>query len=198
MNNIEKIKELRQITGVSISACKKAIEASQTIEQACLYLRKHGEKVAKKKAKRIVSEGRVHSYVHGDGKISVSIEVNCETDFAAQTFDFKRLVKDLSMHIAAMNPSYIDREDVPEFVLEQEHSIIESQLMMMDKASHVKEKIKEGFLDKFYQRTCLLDQAYYKDDDQTVRDVINAKIGKLGENIIIKRFCRYELGESIT
>lgn len=102
------------------------------------------------------------------------------------------------MHIAAMNPSYIDREDVPEFVLEQEHSIIESQLMMMDKASHVKEKIKKGFLDKFYQRTCLLDQVYYKDDDQTVRDVINAKIGKLGENIIIKRFCRYELGEGIT
>jgi len=192
------IKELREQTGVGMMDCKKALtEAAGNLEKALDILRQKGLAMAAKKASREASEGLIGSYIHM-GKIGVLVEVNCETDFVAKTDDYKDLVKDISMHIAASNPSYVNREDVPADVIEKEKAIYASQIE--NKPPQVVEKIIEGKLEKFYADTCLMDQIFVKDPDgrKTIKDVIVEKVAKLGENILIKRFVRYQLGEKVS
>ncbi|MGD0884239.1 MAG: translation elongation factor Ts [Thermodesulfovibrionales bacterium] len=191
----DKVKELREKTGAGMMECKKALtEANGDSEKAVVVLRQKGLATASKKAGRSASEGSVGSYIHMD-RIGVLVEVNCETDFVARTDDFKNLVKDISMHIAAANPSYTAREDVPPDVIENEKAIYRAQVA--GKAAQVVEKIVEGKLEKFFGDTCLLDQVFIKDPDQkrTIKDLVTEKIAKLGENIVVRRFVRFQLGE---
>ena len=191
----EMVKDLREKTGAGIMECKKALTDSKgDSEKAVVLLRQKGLAGAVKKAGRLASEGIISSYIHM-WKIGVMVEVNCETDFVARTEDFKELVKDVAMHIAAANPLYISADDVPQDVIEREKEIYRAQTK--DKPQHIAEKIVEGKLEKFYTETCLLEQIFIKDADQkkTIRDIITEKIAKLGENIIVRRFVRYQLGE---
>jgi elongation factor Ts len=189
------VKELREQTGAGMMDCKKALtEAEGSIEKARDILRQKGLAMASKKTGREASEGLISSYIHMN-KIGVMIEVNCETDFVAKTDEFKTLVKDVAMHIAASNPSYLKREDVPADIVEKEQAIYVSQIT--NKPPHITEKIVEGKLEKFYEETCLMDQIFVKDQEQKkkVKDLIVEKIAQLGENIVIKRFVRFQLGE---
>lgn len=189
------VKELREKTGAGMMECKKALQESNgDFEKAVTLLRQKGLASASKKAGRTASEGLVSSYIHMD-RIGVLVEVNCETDFVARTEDFKNLVKDIAMHIAAANPVYISREQVPLETIEREKEIYRAQIS--GKPPQVVEKIIEGKLEKFYNDTCLLDQVFIKDPEQKmkVRDLINEKIAKLGENIVVRRFARFQLGE---
>lgn len=192
----ELVKNLREKTGAGMMECKKALtESNGDIEKAVDLLRQKGLATALKKAGRIASEGLVDSYIHM-GKLGTIVEVNCETDFVARTDDFRELVKDIAMHIAAANPQFLSREEVPHDVLEREKEVYRAQVS--DKPAHVMEKIIEGKLEKFYTETCLLDQIFIKDPDQKkkVQELVTDKIAKLGENIIIRRFARFQLGES--
>jgi elongation factor Ts len=189
------IRELREKTGAGMMECKKALtESNGDFEKAIDFLRQKGLATAVKKAGRTASEGLVESYIHM-GKIGTLIEVNCETDFVARTEDFKELVRDIAMQIAAANPLYLSREDVPQEVIEREKEIYRVQVA--GKPPQVMEKILEGKLDKYYTDVCLLDQVFIKDADQKkkIKDLITEKIAKLGENIIIRRFARFQLGE---
>lgn len=191
----DSVKELREQTGAGLMDCKKAlIEAGGSIENAVDILRQKGLAMAAKKASREASEGVIGSYIHMD-KIGVLIEVNCETDFVAKTDDFRRLVKDIAMHIAASNPFYLKREDIQPDVIEKEKNIYAAQIT--NKPPHVVEKIVEGKLEKFYTDFCLLEQIFVKDTEQKkkVKDIITETVAKLGENIIVKRFVRFQLGE---
>ncbi|MFA6054922.1 MAG: translation elongation factor Ts [Thermodesulfovibrionales bacterium] len=193
----EMVKDLRDKTGVGMMECKKALtESNGDFEKAIDLLRQKGLATASKKAGRTASEGLIESYIHM-GKIGTMIEVNCETDFVARTDDFKQLVKDIAMHIAAATPVYLSREDVPQDVLEREKEIYKVQVA--NKPSQVVEKIIEGKLEKFYTDFCLLDQIFIKDTDQKmkIKDLITEKIAKLGENIMIKRYARFQLGEAL-
>jgi elongation factor Ts len=189
------IKELREQTGVGMMDCKKAlVEARGDMQKAVEILRLKGLAMASKKAHRTVSEGIIGSYIHMD-KIGVLIEVNCETDFVAKTEEFKEFVKDIAMHIAASSPVYLSRKDIPNEVIEKEKEIYASQIE--NKPLHVIEKIVEGKLEKFYTEQCLMDQIFIKDPEQKkrIKDVLVEKIARLGENIVIKRFARFQLGE---
>ncbi len=189
------IKELRVQTGVGMMDCKKALtEASGDFDRAVDILRQKGLALASKKASREASEGLIGSYIHM-GRIGVLVELNCETDFVAKTDDFQELVKDIAMHIAAANPSYVKKEDVPAGVIEKEKEIYASQIT--GKPPHVAGKIVEGKLEKFYSDTCLMEQIFVKDPEQKrkIRDLIAEKIARLGENILVKRFARFQLGE---
>jgi len=190
----ELVKNLREKTGAGMMECKKALTGSNgDFEKAVDLLRQKGLASAVKKAGRTASEGLVESYIHM-GKLGTMIEVNCETDFVAKTDDFKELAKDIAMHIAAANPLYLTREDVPQEVLEREKEIYKAQVA--GKPAQVVEKIIEGKLEKFFSDTCLVDQIFIKDPDQKkkVKDLVTEKIAKLGENIIIRRFARFQLG----
>ena len=192
----EVVKNLREKTGAGMMECKKALtESSGDFEKAIDLLRQKGLATALKKAGRTASEGLIYSYIHM-GRIGTMVEVNCETDFVARTDDFKELVKDIAMHIAAGNPLYLTREDVPQDVLEREKEIYKAQVE--GKPLQVVEKIIEGKLEKFYADACLLDQIFIKDPDQkkTIKALITEKIAKFGENIIIRRFARFQLGET--
>ena len=192
----EMVRTLREKTGAGMMECKKALtESNGDFERAVSLLRQKGLASAEKKAGRVTSEGIIGSYIHM-GKIGTMVEINCETDFVARTEDFKELVKDISMHIAAANPSYISRDEVPQDVIEIEKEIYRVQIK--DKPQHVIEKIVEGKLDKFYTDTCLLDQIFIKDPEQKkkIKDLISDNIARLGENIVIRRFVRFQLGES--
>jgi elongation factor Ts len=192
------VKELREQTGAGMMDCKKALtEAGGDMGKALDVLRKKGLAKAAGKASREASDGLVTSYIHMGGKLGVLLEVNCETDFVAKTEDFQQLVKDIAMHIAAAGPAYVTREDVPSDVIEKEKEIYASQVE--NKPPQVVEKIVEGKLEKFYSDTCLVDQVFVKDPDQKqkIRDLIVEKIAKLGENIVIRRFVRFQLGERI-
>ncbi|HKZ57296.1 MAG TPA: translation elongation factor Ts [Thermodesulfovibrionales bacterium] len=192
----EMVRTLREKTGAGMMECKKALtESNGDFERAVSLLRQKGLASAEKKAGRMTSEGIIGSYIHM-GKIGTMVEINCETDFVARTEDFKELVKDISMHIAAANPSYISRDEVPQDVIENEKEIYRVQIK--DKPQHVIEKIVEGKLDKFYTDTCLLDQIFIKDPEQKkkIKDLISDNIARLGENIVIRRFVRFQLGES--
>lgn len=192
------VKELRSRTGAGIMDCKKALgESEGDLERAIEYLRKKGLSAAAKKAGRIASEGLVSSYIHAGGKIGVMVEVNCETDFVARNEEFIGLVKDIAMHIAAARPVYLQREDVPQDVLEREGRIFREQALDSGKPEKVVEKIVEGRLEKFFAEAVLLEQAFVKDTDVTIADLITRNIAKIGENIRIRRFVRYELGEGI-
>jgi len=190
-----RVKELREKTGAGMMECKKALtESNGDFEKAIDCLRQKGLATAAKKASRSASEGLVSSYIHMD-KIGVLLEVNCETDFVAKTDDFKGLVKDIALHIAAANPSYLSHEDVPQDVIEREKDIYRAQVV--NKPPQVVEKIVTGKLDKFFSDMCLLEQAFVKDPEQKlkVKELVTEKIAKLGENIVIRRFVRFQLGE---
>jgi elongation factor Ts len=190
------VKELREKTGAPMMDCKQALtEAKGDMEQAVVVLRKRGVSVAAKKAARVTSEGSVTSYIHAGGKIGVLLELNCESDFVARTEDFKELLHDISMHIAATDPKYIRREDVTSEDYEREKEIYRSQAAATGKPANVVEKIVEGKMAKFYEEVCLLDQPFIKEQTISVSQLIATKIGKLGENISVRRFARFKVGE---
>jgi len=191
------IQELRAKTGLGIMKCKNALkETGGDIDAAIEHLRKKGLADASKKAHRTTSEGRVGYYIHHSGKLGVLVEVQCETDFVAKTDDFEEITRDIAMHIASMNPIYVDHEDVPENVLDKEREIYRSQVAEMgNKPANIIDKIVEGKLSKFYSLVCLMDQPFVKDDSMTIREYLKGKIAKLGENMVIKRFARIALGE---
>jgi len=190
------VKELRERTGTGMMECKTAlVEASGNLDEAISILRKKGLSAGAKKAHRETSEGLVGSYIHVGGKIGVMVEVNCETDFVARTNDFQQLVKDISMHVAASAPRFVAREDVTADVLEAERVIYREQAAKTGKPAQVVEKIVEGKIEKFYAETCLLEQPFVKDPAITVKDLVSSFIGKLGENIRVRRFARFVLGE---
>jgi len=192
------IKELRERTGAGMLDCKKALtEKEGDMEKAIEYLREKGLAAAAKKAGRIASEGIVESYIHGGGRIGVLVEVNCETDFVAKTPAFRELVKDIAMQIAASRPEYVSKEDVPEEVLEKERQILRNQALNEGKPEKIADKMVEGRIEKYYKDTCLLEQQYIKNPDIAVSQLIMESIAKIGENIKVRRFARYELGEGI-
>jgi elongation factor Ts len=190
------VKELREKSGVGIMDCKKALkECEGNIDKAIDYLRKKGIATAKKRGGRSTSEGQVQSYIHAGGKIGVLVEVNCETDFSGKTEDFTEFVKNIAMHIAASNPISIDREGIPPEIIEREKDIYSSQAKETGKPEKVIEKIVEGKMNKFYSESTLLEQQYVRNPDMTIQDLLNEMIAKTGENIVINRFTRYQLGE---
>lgn len=190
------VKELREKTGAGIMDCKKAlVDAAGDMEKAIDLLRQKGLAIAAKKSSREAREGIVGSYIHAGGKIGVLVEVNCETDFVAKNQEFQELVKDIAMQIAWSNPPYLNREDVPEDVLERERNIYRNQAKESGKPDHIIEKIVEGKIEKFLTDVCLVEQPFIKDQSITVRDLINQKIAKIGENIVVKRFVRFQVGE---
>jgi len=192
------VKDLRQRTGAGVMDCKAALnEAQGDMEAAIEHLRRKGLASAAKKAGRIATDGLVSAYIHAGGKIGVLVEVNCETDFVARTADFQAFVKNIAMHIAAANPQYIRREEVPPDVLEREKRIYRTQALDSGKPEKVIDKIVEGKLERFYSEACLLEQTYVKDSDLTIKDVLDALIAKIGENIAVRRFARFQLGEGL-
>ena len=192
------VKELREKTGAGMMDCKKVLqEADGNMEKAMELLREKGLAKAEKKADRIAAEGLVEAYIHANGRIGVLVEVNCETDFVAKTDDFKEFVKDIAMQIAALNPKYVRREDVPESEVNKEREILKNQALQEGKPEHIVDKMVEGRLGKFYERVCLLEQPFIKDGDKTIDELVKEKIAKIGENISIRRFTRYEFGEGL-
>ncbi len=191
------IKELREKTGVGIMDCKMALkECDGDINKAIDYLRKKGIATAKKRSSRTTSQGQVMSYIHAGGKIGVLVEVNCETDFTGKNEEFASFVKDLAIQIAATSPAAIDRENIPQDILEKEREIYASQAKELGKPEKMIEKIVEGKLKKFFSEACLLEQPFVKNPDITIQDLINEMIAKTGENIVMCRFVRFQLGES--
>ena len=192
------VKDLREKTGAGMMDCKKALaEAGGDLEKAVDYLRQKGLATAARRAGRVASEGQIGSYVHAGGKLGVMVEVNCETDFVAKTDDFRAFAKDMAMHIAASNPLYIRRENVPPEALEREREIYRAQAREARKPEKIMEKIVEGKLQKFYGEVCLLEQPFIKDPDRTVQDLLNQLIGKLGEKVEVRRFLRFQVGEGM-
>ena len=192
------VKELREITGVGMMECKKAlVETNGNMEQAMEWLRKKGIASAEKKAGRVAAEGIVESYIHMGGKIGVMIEVNCETDFVAKTPEFKAFVRDIAMHIAAANPSYLNRDEVPAGILDKEKEILRAQAINEGKPEKIVDRMVEGRVEKFYKENCLVDQPFVKDPDKTITQYVNERIQMTGENIKIRRFVRYEMGEGL-
>jgi elongation factor Ts len=193
--NAELIKELRVRTNAGIMDCKEALqEADRDLEKAVDYLRKKGLATALKRAGRETSEGVINSYIHAGGRIGVLVEVNCETDFVAKTDEFRDLVKNLAMHVAATKPLGIGREDIPEEILKREEEIYRAQAREMGKPEKILDKIVQGKMEKFYKESCLLEQQYVKDTDLTVQDLIHDMVAKTGESISVRRFTRYQLG----
>jgi elongation factor Ts len=191
----EMVKELRQRTGIGVMECKEALQESQgDIDKAIAILRKKGYARAKEKMSRETPQGLVQSYIHLDGKLGVLVEVNCESDFVARNEEFRELVKNIAMQIAAANPRFVSAEEIPAAELEEEREIIRAQLKDMQKPPQIIEKIVEGKLKKFYEEVCLLHQPYIKDDKITVQQLIASSIAKIGENIKVRRFARFELG----
>lgn len=192
------VKELREKTGVGIMECKEALTSTDgDMEEAIKLLRKKGLSAAAKKAGRITAEGAVGSYIHAGGKIGVLIEVNCETDFVGQNEEFQTLVKDLAMHIAAAEPRFVSREEVTEDILKEEREIYREQALASGKPEKVVEKIVDGKMNKFFEEYCLLDQPYVKETSTTVGQMISGMIAKIGENISVRRFVRFRLGEGL-
>ncbi len=192
------VKELRERTGAGMMDCKKALSATDgDLEKAIDFLREKGLAAAAKKAGRVAAEGLVEAYIHGGGRIGVLVEVNCETDFVAKTDAFKELVKDIAMHIAATNPSYLKREEVPTAELENEQAVLAEQARNEGKPEKIIEKMVAGRIEKYYKEVCLMEQPFVKDPDKTISDLITESIAKIGENISIRRFTRYQLGEGI-
>ena len=193
----EKVKELRDKTNAGMMDCKKALkETSGDLEKAIVYLREKGLAVARKRADRAASEGVIQSYIHTGGKLGVMLEVNCETDFVAKTPEFNEFAKNLAMQIAAANPMAIGREDLDAEIVEKEKGILMAQARDSGKPDNVLEKMVEGRLKKFFGEVCLLEQAYVKNPDLAIQDYLNEMRAKTGENIIIRRFTRYQLGAS--
>src|SRR6266404_3184826 len=198
--NAVQVKELREKTGAGMMDCKNAlVDAKGDMEQAIVVLRKKGLASAQKKSARIAAEGMIGHYIHAGGKLGVLVEVNSETDFAARSDDFQVLVKDIAMHIAAQNPLYVRREDVPAEVLEKEKEIYKDQARASGKPANIIDKIAEGKLESYYEMACLYDQKFVKDPagKTTVKELINQFVGKIGENIQVRRFARFKTGEGL-
>src|SRR5271155_4568631 len=194
----KQVKELRDSSGAPMGDCLKALQESKgNMEEAFVILRKRGMASAAKKASRTTNEGAVGTYLHAGGKIGVLLELNCESDFVARTADFQELLKDIAMHIAATDPRYIRREDVTAEDLEREKDIYRSQAAATGKPAPVIEKIVEGKMSKFYEEVCLLDQPFIKDQSFAIKDLIAQKIGKLGENLSVRRFARFKVGDPV-
>ena len=194
--NATMVKELRDRSGAPMMECKAAlVEAKGDLEGAHKILRQRGQATAAKRSAKATSEGAVGSYIHGGGRIGVLVEVNCETDFVARTADFLALIKDLAMHVAASEPRFVDRDEVTEDVLREEREIYRQQAKATGKPDAVVEKIAAGKMEKFYQEFCLMEQPFVRDPNLTVRDVVNGVITKTGENIRVKRFARFVLGQ---
>jgi elongation factor Ts len=194
----QQVKELREKTNAGMMDCKKALaEAAGDLVKAEEILRKKGIASADKKSSRATKEGVVASYIHLQGKVGVLLEVNCETDFVAKNEHFREFVKDITLHVAASNPSFVTREQVPAGLLEKEREIYRAQMQGQNKPANIIEKIVDGKIDKFFSNICLLDQAFIKNPDQTVGELLKSKITELGENLVIRRFTRYMVGEDI-
>lgn len=192
------VKELRERTGAGMMDCKKALgETDGDMDKAVDFLREKGLAAAAKKAGRVAAEGLVEAYIHGGGRIGVMVEINCETDFVAKTEDFKELARDVAMQIAAANPQFVRREEVDPAVLDHEREVLRQQALNEGKPEKIVEKMITGRIEKYYKEVCLMEQPFIKDPDQTIAQLINSKIAKIGENITIRRFARYQLGEGI-
>ncbi len=192
------VKELREATGAGILDCRKALETTGgDFDAAVAYLREKGLAEAAKKMDRAAREGVIEAYVHHGSRVGVILELNCETDFVARTGEFRNLAHDLALHIAFANPRYLSRDQVPAEVVEEERRIYRTQALEEGKPESVVDRIVQGKLEKFYQSVCLLEQAFIKDEDRTVEQVLKEHTALLGENIVVRRFARYELGESI-
>jgi len=193
---LDAIKKLREKTNAGVMDCKKALkEAAGNIEKAIEILRKKGIKLASLRSSRTAKDGRIESYIHMNGKIGVLVEVNCETDFVARNEEFRKFTKDISMQIAAAKPKYVKREEIPDDIQKKEKEILMATIKNKPKAAL--DKILLGKLEKFYEETCLLDQPFIKDPKIKIKDLLNELIAKIGENIVIRRFVRYQLGEDI-
>ena len=192
------VKELREATGVGMMECKKALtETNGDFEKAMEWLRKKGIASAEKKAGRVAAEGVVESYIHMGGKIGVMIEVNCETDFVAKTPEFKNFVRDIAMHIAAANPSYLNREEVPAEILEKEREILRAQALNEGKPEKIVDRMVEGRIKKYYEDNCLMNQKFVKDPDVTISQMVTEKTLTIGEKLSVRRFVRFEMGEGL-
>jgi len=192
----EMVRELREKTGSGIMDCKKALAASKlNFEEAVTFLREKGLASATKRADKATSEGIVGSYIHAGGKVGVLVEVNCETDFVAKTDEFQSFAKDIAMHIAALNPQYVKREDIPQDVIGKERAIYRTQALESGKPEKVVEKMVDGKIEKFFQEVCLLEQSFVKNPDITVKGLLTDIMAKLGENMAVKRFVRFKVGE---
>ena len=192
----QQVKELRERTGAGFMDCRAAlVETSGDLEQAMNVLRKKGQAAAQKKAQRTTSEGLVGSYIHAGGKIGVLAEINCESDFVARTEDFRKLCHDVAMHIAALDPRFLRREEVSQEILDCEREIYRAQASAAGKPEDVIERIVNGKMDKFYEENCLYEQHFIKDESLTVKELIDQAIAKLGENIAVRRFSRFKVGE---
>lgn len=192
------VKELREKTGAGMLDCKKALEeANGDLAKATELLREKGLAAAANKAGRIATEGVCESYIHAGGRIGVLVEINCETDFVAKTDQFKELARDIAMHIAAMNPRYVRREEVPADAIEKEKEILRAQALNEGKPEKIVDKMVEGRIGKYYEEFCLLEQSFVKDPDKTIETILKEKISTIGENISVRRFVRYELGEGM-
>ena len=192
------VKELREITGAGMMDCKKALTQTEgDQEKAVDFLREKGLAAAAKKANRVAAEGAVTSYIHAGGKIGVLVEINCETDFVANTDEFKSFAREIAMQIAAANPACVRREEVDTKELDHEREVLREQALQEGKPEKIVEKMVEGRIEKYYKEVCLMEQPFIKDPDQTVSDLVKSKIAKIGENISIRRFVRYQLGEGI-
>jgi elongation factor Ts len=196
--NAAQVKELRESTGAGIMDCKQALqEAGGDVEKATRVLREKGLAGAQKKAGRIAADGMIDAYIHINNRIGVLLEVNCETDFVARNESFRVMVHDIAMHIAAAKPLYVSSEDIPEAVLEEEREINRSRALQEGKPEQVVDKIVEGRLKKFYEEICLLDQPFVKDPEMTIAELVKQTIAAVGENIIVRRFARFQVGEAI-
>ncbi|MBW6463946.1 MAG: translation elongation factor Ts [Firmicutes bacterium] len=192
------VKALREKTGAGMMDCKKALtETGGNEEKAIDVLREKGLAAAAKRSGRAANQGIIDSYIHLGGKIGVLVEVNCETDFVARNDEFREFVRNLCLQVAATNPAYLTKEDVPESILEKERQIIKAQALNEGKPEKIVEKIIEGRLEKYYRENCLLEQTYVKDEDLTIHALLTNLIAKIGENIVIRRYCRFEIGEGL-
>ncbi len=192
------VKDLRQATGAGILDCRKALEfAEGDFDKAVDYLREKGLAKAAKRVDREAKDGLVFAYIHGGGRIGVLVEVNCETDFVARTDEFKTLVNDIALQIAAMSPKYVKRQDIPAAVIEHERQLYRAQALEEGKPEAVVDRIVDGRMEKFYQEVCLLEQAFIRDEERTIDELVKEQITRTGENIVLRRFARFELGESL-
>ncbi len=192
------VKELRERTGAGMMDCKKALnEVSGDVDKAIDLLREKGLAAAAKKEGRIAAEGIVEAYIHGGGRIGVLLEINCETDFVGKTDEFKQFARDIALQIAAANPLYLVKEDVPVEVLEHEKNILKAQALNEGKPEKIVEKMVVGRIEKYYKEVCLMEQSFVKDPDKTINDIVLEKTAKIGERIVVRRFTRYEMGEGI-
>ena len=195
-STMAQLKEIRERTGAGVVDCKKALKESDgNIDKAIIFLREKGLAAAAKRAGRVAAQGTVGSYIHGGGKIGVLVEVNCETDFVARTDEFQQLIKDIAMQVAASNPRYVQRDEVPEQEAEKERAIYRTQTLESGKPENVIDRIVEGRLEKFYSEQCLLEQGFIREPSKTIEQLVKEVVARTGENIVVRRFARFQIGD---